>query len=291
MPQTPLLHRRRLSLLLLSAALPLPVRAVATNSEYAAPALLLAQNYSAKFDPSLYLLSEKLDGVRAYWDGSNLRFRSGRLIYAPPWFSAALPAQALDGELWMGRQTFERLSAAVRRQQPRDEEWRSISYHLYELPEGEGDFQQRVASLQALVTQAAQPWLQLVAQEPGVDSAALTARLTQIVQAGGEGLMLHRADALWQSGRSAVLLKLKPQFDAEAVVLAHEAGKGKYQGMLGALLVRTENGQRLRLGTGFSDAQRRDPPAIGSTISYRYRDLTASGLPKFASFLRMQQPE
>ncbi|MCX7217465.1 MAG: DNA ligase, partial [Burkholderiales bacterium] len=148
-----------------------------------------------------------------------------------------------------------------------------------------------IASLQTLVTQAAQPWLQLVVQEAVQDHAAVQTRLTQIVQAGGEGLMLHRADALWQSGRSAVLLKLKPQFDAEAVVLAHEAGKGKYQGMLGALLVQTENGQRLRLGTGFSDAQRRDPPAIGSTISYRYRGFSNSGLPKFASYLRLQQPE
>ncbi|MFZ6749392.1 DNA ligase [Undibacterium sp. Ren11W] len=286
-----LVRRRRFSLMLLMAALPLPVRAATTKSATSAPALLLAQNYSAQFDPSLYLLSEKLDGVRAYWDGSNLRFRSGRLIYAPAWFTAALPTQALDGELWMGRQTFERLSAAVRRQQPRDEEWRAISYQLYELPEGTGDFRQRLASLQVLVTQAAQPWLQMVVQEAVQDHAALQARLTQIVQAGGEGLMLHRADAPWQSGRSAVLLKLKPQFDAEAIVLAHEAGKGKYQGMLGALLVQTENGQRLRLGTGFSDAQRRDPPAIGSTISYRYRDFSASGLPKFASYLRLQQPE
>jgi DNA ligase-1 len=284
-----LVRRRRLCISLFSLAL--PTRAAVAKLASSPPALLLAQNYSAQFDPSLYLLSEKLDGVRAYWDGSHLRFRSGRLISAPSWLTAALPAQALDGELWMGRQTFERLSAAVRRQQPRDEEWRAISYQLYELPEGAGDFRQRLASLQALVTQAAQPWLQLVAQEAVQDHAVLTARLAHIVQAGGEGLMLHRADALWQSGRSAALLKLKPQFDAEAVVLAHEVGKGKYQGMLGALLVQTEYGQRLRLGSGFSDAQRRDPPAIGSTISYRYRGFSASGLPKFASYLRLQQPE
>lgn len=289
MPQTPSLRRRLLSLLLLMTVPPL--RASTAKTEPEAPALLLAQNYSPQFDPSLYLLSEKLDGVRAYWDGSQLRFRSGRLIYAPSWFTAALPAQALDGELWMGRQTFEQLSAAVRRQQPRDEEWRKISYQLYELPGAPGDFRQRLVSLQTLVRQVAQPWLQLVTQEAGRDNAALPAQLNQIVQAGGEGLMLHRADAPWQSGRSALLLKLKPQFDAIAIVLAHEAGKGKYQGMLGALLVQTENGQRLRLGTGYSDAQRRAPPAIGASISYRYRDVNANGLPKFASYLRLQQPE
>jgi len=104
-------------------------------------------------------------------------------------------------------------------------------------------------------------------------------------------LMLHRADALWQTGCSDMLLKLKPQQDAEALVVAHEAGHGKYQGMLGAIVVMTPQGQRFRLGTGFSDAQRRHPPAIGSTVTYRYRDLTATGLPKFASFLRIRESE
>lgn len=284
--------RRLLALLLLSGAL-LPGAPVLAAEQLtgSAPAILLAQNYSDKYDPADYLLSEKLDGVRALWDGKNLRFRSGRMIHAPAWFTAALPSHALDGELWMGRQNFERVSAAVRRQEPIDAEWKNISYQLYELPGGEGDFNARLSVLQASVRQADVSWLQVLPQVRVADRAALKLKLNQIVRAGGEGLMLHRADALWQTGRSDVLLKLKSQLDAEAIVIAHEAGKGKYQSMLGALTVVTPDGQRFRLGTGLSDAQRRNPPPIGTTVTYRYRDLTSTGLPKFASFLRVRESE
>ncbi|CAN5904545.1 DNA ligase [soil metagenome] len=287
--------RRLLALLLLSGALsPYTFSNAGTQvakSDLPVPPLLLAQTYSDKFDLSGYLVSEKLDGVRALWDGQHLRFRSGRIIVAPTWFTASLPAHALDGELWMGRHSFDRVSAAVRRQTPLDEEWQQITYQLYELPNGEGDFSARLVTLQTSVTHAALPWLQLVAQTRVADNATLQRTLEQVVRAGGEGLMLHRADALWQTGRSEVLLKLKPQQDAEARVIGHEAGQGKYQGMLGALLVATPNGQQFRLGTGLSDQQRRTPPAIGSTITYRYRDLTSTGLPKFASFLRIRESE
>ncbi|QDZ29927.1 DNA ligase [Noviherbaspirillum sp. UKPF54] len=283
-----------LALLLLGAALPSPVPARAAEQAAAGtplPPLLLAQTYTNGYDLAHYLVSEKLDGVRAYWDGKSLRFRSGRLIHAPAWFIAKLPAHALDGELWMGRHSFERLSAAVRRQEPLDAEWERITYQLYELPGGEGGFSERIARLQASVAQMGAPWLHVVAQTQVADDTALKLKLVQVLGEGGEGLMLHRADAQWQTGRSDVLLKLKPQQDAEAVVFGYEAGRGKYQGMLGALIVRTADGRRLRLGSGLSDAMRRAPPAIGSTVTYRYRDFTATGLPKFASFLRVRESE
>lgn len=283
--------RRLLALLLLSGVLQPYAPTHAADPGLSAPPLLLAQNYSDKFDPRHYLVSEKLDGVRAFWDGKILRFRSGRLIHAPAWFTAQLPAHALDGELWMGRHSFDRLSAAVRRQEPQDAEWRNITYQLYELPGDEGDFSARIARLQASVAQAAVPWLQVLPQVRVKDKAALKLKLDQVVREGGEGLMLHRADAVWQTGRLDVLLKLKPQQDAEALVVAHETGQGKYQGLLGALVVVTPDGQRFRLGTGLSDAQRRNPPAIGSSVTYRYRDLTATGLPRFPSFLRIRESE
>lgn len=284
------------ALLLLSGVLPasMPAHAASPAPDgvaLLAPPLPLAQSYSEAHDPAHYLVSEKLDGVRAYWDGKQLSFRSGKPIHAPAWFVARLPAHALDGELWMGRHRFERLSAAVRRQIPLDAEWEKISYQLYELPNGAGSFSERIATLQASVAQAGVPWLKVPAQTRVADNAALQLQLAQVVRDGGEGLMLHRADAAWQTGRSDVLLKLKPQHDAEAMVVAHEAGRGKYEGMLGALVVMTPDGRRFRLGTGFSDAARRAPPAIGSTVTYRYRDLSASGLPKFASYLRVRESE
>jgi DNA ligase-1 len=286
--------RRLLALMLLSGALQVSLPAYAfeqIGANTAPPPLPLAKHYSSSYNPAGYLVSEKLDGVRAYWDGKNLRFRSGRLIHAPAWFTAPFPAHPLDGELWMGRRTFERLSAAVRRQEPVDAEWKGIVYQLYELPNAEGDFTARIAALQAIAAQTAVPWLKVLPQVRVKDNAALQLKLMQVSRDGGEGLVLHRADATWQVGRSDVLLKLKPQHDAEAVVVAHEPGKGKYEGMLGALVVMTSDGRRLRLGSGFSDEQRRNPPAIGSTVTYRYRDLTSTGLPKFASFLRVRESE
>ncbi len=254
---------------------------------WAAPALalepLLAKSAPAGIDPRPYLVSEKLDGVRALWDGTTLRFRSGRVIAAPAWFLAALPKTALDGELWMGRRRFDELSAAVRRAEPVDAEWRRISYQVFELPAGGATFEQRVAQMKALASDIVVP----VEQQRFASNAELRARLKQVVDAGGEGLMLHRADAPVASGRSDLLLKLKPLADAEAVVIGHEPGKGRFQGQLGALEVQTPEGVRFKLGTGFTDAQRRDPPAIGATVTYRYRDVTPAGKPRFASFLRV----
>jgi DNA ligase-1 len=294
-PQFPPL-RRLLTLLIVSGALQplgiaLAAEPVALHLLSDAPTLLLAQNYSNKFDPAAYLVSEKLDGVRAVWDGSQLRFRSGRIIHAPAWFTAGFPKHALDGELWMGRQSFELVSAATRRQEPIDAEWKKITYQLYELPNGEGDFSARVEALKVSVKNAHVPWLHVLPQSRVADRAGLKLMLDKIVLASGEGLMLHRRDAQWQTGRSEILLKLKPQLDAEAEVIAHEPGQGKYKGMVGALMVLTPDGLRFRLGTGLSDDQRRNPPKIGAMVTYRYRDLTSTGLPKFASFLRVREIE
>jgi DNA ligase 1 len=271
------LSRRKI--LLVSLLSPLPALAKDTRA-------LLAQDYKPGIDPSLYLISEKLDGVRALWDGKSLKFRSGQTISAPAWFTAKLPATPLDGELWLARGKFDELSGIVRKQQAIDEEWKRVNYMVFELPAGDGAFAQRSEKLKALVKQTNWPQLQWIEQFRLADEKALQAKLKQITAQGGEGLMLHQADAQVTQGRSAVLLKLKPISDAEGIVMAHIPGKGKYAGMLGALQIKTEDGQSVKIGTGFSDEQRKNPPAIGSTITYTYRDKTPSGKPRFASFLR-----
>lgn len=258
---------------------------------HAQPLLMHAKWWQAGQNPSAFLASEKLDGVRAYWDGQSLRFRSGRLIAAPHWFTASLPKTPLDGELWLGRGRFDELSGIVRHSTPVDADWRAVRYMIFDLP-GAGDaFAERAQHINEVVVQARQPWLQAVAQQRVPDVAALQALLKQTVQDGGEGLVLHRANALWSTGRSGALLKLKPVPDEEARVVAHLPGKGRNLGHMGALLLEMPSGQRFALGTGFSDARRADPPPVGSTVTYRYRDRTPQGLPRFASFLRVRAPE
>jgi len=255
---------------------------------HAEPPILLAEVYRSGIDPAEYLVSEKLDGVRAYWDGQALRTRNGHPIHAPAWFVAPLPPQPLDGELWIGRGQFDALSGAVRRQMPDDSDWRQIRYLVFELPNAAGTFRERYEQLKREVERANVPWLKAVEQWENADRKALDLKLAEILKLGGEGLMLHRADATYTTGRSDVLLKMKLWRDAEAEVISHHPGKGKYAGMLGALKVRTADGAEFMLGTGFSDAERRNPPPIGTTVTYRYRELTKRGVPRFASFHRVR---
>ena len=250
--------------------------------------LLLAETEQGQSDVSLFLVSEKLDGVRAYWDGKALRTRNGNDINAPGWFTEGFPDRPLDGELWIGRGQFDALSGAVRRQSPDGAEWRQVRYLVFELPNAAGTFRERYEQLKREVERANVPWLKAVEQWENADRKALDLKLAEILKLGGEGLMLHRADATYTTGRSDVLLKMKLWRDAEAEVISHHPGKGKYAGMLGALKVRTADGAEFMLGTGFSDAERRNPPPIGTTVTYRYRELTKRGVPRFASFHRVR---
>ena len=255
----------------------------------AAPAMLLAEVYAADVDVSQYWVSEKFDGVRAQWDGRSLRFRGGGLVPAPAWFTANFPALPLDGELWIGRDRFDALSGTVRQIEPVDAEWRQVRYLIFELPGASGDFSARVRQMQAIISEAGVPWLQAVEQTRVAHRAALMKQLDAVVRAGGEGLMLHRADAPYLTGRSDALLKLKPWQDAEAIVVGHTPGKGKYLGMTGALEMEMPDGKRFRIGSGLTDALRRQPPTIGTHITYRYQHLTKNGLPRFPRYQRVRE--
>jgi DNA ligase-1 len=261
-------------------------RARAGDSD-AEPALLLARNYDTRIDPAAYLVSEKLDGVRATWDGAVLRHRSGRPVAAPQAFIARLPPSPLDGELWLGRGRFDALSAAVRRSPSDAVEWRSVRYMVFELPDGPGSFAARAAKLEGLCAAAGWEQLRAVAQVPVADRTALRRRLDAVCAQGGEGLVLHLASAPWTVGRSDVLLKLKPWLDDEARVVGWRPGAGRNAGRAGALELETPAGRRFFLGSGLPDALRDTPPPPGSTVTYRYHGFTETGLPRFASFLRL----
>lgn len=238
-------------------------------------------------DPSGFLVSEKYDGVRALWDGEQLRFRSGLPVHAPDSFTRRLPPFALDGELWLGRGRFELVSGIVRRHRPLEADWQAVRYMVFELPGAAGTFVQRSQRIEETAQALAWPALQAVKQQVVADRAELQRRLQSVLALGGEGLMLHRADAPYVGGRNAALLKLKPLHDAEAEVIGHVAGRGKHTGRLGALRVRGASGAEFLIGTGFSDAQRASPPPLGALVTYTHHGHTAAGVPRFASFLRM----
>ena len=256
------------------------------------PPLMLAKPLPAGAPLVDLWVSEKYDGVRGYWDGGQLVTRGGERIAAPVWFTAGWPAVALDGELWAGRGQFSAAVSTVRQQVPDDTAWHRMQFMVFDLPGHPGVFTERLKELSTVVAAIGQPWVQAVAQERATTHAALQQQLDTLVKAGAEGLMLHRGTSRYQAGRTDKLRKFKPFDDAEVRVMAHVAGRGKYAGMLGALVVEWpaldgRPARRFKLGSGLSDAQRRDPPPVGSLVTLRYRGVTDGGVPRFASFLRM----
>mgnify|MGYP003677383913 FL=1 len=236
-----------------------------------------------------YLVSEKYDGIRAIWTGSELLTRQGNPISAPEWFTAPLPGVWLDGELWTKRQNFEDLSSIVRTQIPEEERWREVQYMVFDMPDAQLPFEERYKNYSNLIEQINTEHIKAVKQQRFHSNHELSKHLQAMVENGAEGLMLHLATAPHQSGRSDALLKLKPYFDDEAKVIAHLPGKGKYTGMLGALRVRNQQGIEFSIGTGFTDAERTNPPPVGSIITYKHHGYTNNGVPRFASFLRIRE--
>jgi len=254
-------------------------------SDKTPPPVLLAKKWMTDTDPTGYWMSEKLDGVRAWWDGTRFVSRLGNVYHAPAWFTRELPSYPLDGELWVGRGEFQRCVSIVRR---RDAglEWGQVTYLVFDAPEMAGTFEQRQVGLnfwRASLRDSAH--VEIVAQDLCLGADHLQAELARVEDLGGEGLMLRAAGSRYEVGRSASLLKVKSFSDAEATVIGHTAGRGRNASRTGALLCEAADGTRFSVGTGLSDADRDCPPAIGSIITYRYQELTDDGVPRFPSYV------
>jgi len=261
------------------------------------PAIQLAKRYHQGVNVQAYWVSEKLDGVRAYWNGSQLISRRGTVFEAPNWFTAAFPNVPLDGELWIGRGQFDLVSGIVRTKMksstltvlPSQSPWHQVKFMIFDLPTSTVPFTQVVGQMQDIVQAANSPYLAMIPQQRIANNSALDNYLTGVIDKGGEGLMLHLAQAVYAPTRNSNVLKLKRHQDAEAVVIAHLAGKGKYKGMLGSIRVRDREGVEFNLGSGLSDAMRLSPPPIGTVVTFKYYGKTANNVPRFASFLRIRR--
>ena len=246
------------------------------------PPLLLAKRWDGMLDPKGWWLSEKLDGVRAYWDGQNFISRLGNTYFAPDWFVENLPDHPLDGELWGGRKQFQNTVSIVRKRD-RSDNWAKIIYVVFDVPNVGGPFEDRLKT--ARVYLKGQPYAKFHTQRrcKGVDH--LKEELNRIEQLGGEGLMLRRPKSEYEIGRSSTLLKVKSFHDAEALIIDHLEGAGRHKGRLGALLVELPDGTRFAVGTGLSDAERNNPPPIGGVITYRFQELSEGGVPRFPIYV------
>jgi DNA ligase-1 len=252
--------------------------------------VLLAEAWDGIVDVTDWWISEKLDGVRAYWDGTQFLSRLGNLYAAPAWFTAGLPNEPLDGELWLDRKQFQKTVSIVRRKD-QSEHWRQIRFVVFDAPALKEPFEARVEYLADLVRKNGPQFA--VKHEHALcrGIAHLKEELQRVKALGGEGLMLRQPASLYVAGRSSTLLKVKTFSDADAVVIGHQAGAGRHKGRLGALQVRLADGTEFSVGTGFSDAERNSPPAIGSTITFRYQELSDAGVPRFPSFVGVRKEE
>jgi DNA ligase-1 len=259
---------------------PGPTPSVAGN----APPVLLAHPWDNVVDLTGWWMSEKLDGVRAYWDGGKFVSRLGNQFFAPDWFVAKLPDTPLDGELWGGRKKFQR-TVSIARRQDKSDAWRELTYVVFDAPSAPGAFEQRLEHVRQYMEANTPPHARWHPHELCTGLDHLRGELARVEALGGEGLMMRQPGSKYEVGRSWTLRKVKTFHDAEARVIGHERGTGRHGGRLGSLQCEMPNGTVFNVGTGLSDAERNDPPPVGTIITYRYQELSNDGVPRFPSYV------
>lgn len=238
---------------------------------------LLAEVWGDHVDPAGYWISEKLDGVRACWNGSVFVTREGNALAAPDWFSAGLPDEPLDGELWIARGTFDRLNGIVHRAAG-GEAWRDVRFMVFDAPGFVGRFEDRLSHCRGVLGAAS---FAAVHEHLRCESLShFQAELDRVVAAGGEGLMLRESGSAYVRGRSSVLMKAKPFRTGEAEVIGYRPGKGRNEGVVGSLHCKLGSGKKFYVSNGLSDEDRRSPPQVGSRIAFLFQELTANGIPR-----------
>ena len=228
-------------------------------------------------------MSEKLDGVRGYWDGKQLFTRGGITLSPPKDFLAEFPPFAIDGELFSQRDQFAEISSIVRSQQ--DKGWHKLKLHVFDVPDAKGNLFERLAQLKIYLAQHPTAPIEIIEQIPIENSQHIQQFLQQVEQQKGEGIVIRNPNAPYERKRSAQILKLKTALDEECTVISHHAGKGQFENVMGSITCENHRGQ-FKIGSGFKLEDRTNPPPIGSQISYKYRGLTNKGKPRFATFWR-----
>ena len=248
---------------------------------------MLLESYKNQ-DVTGWVMSEKLDGVRGYWDGKQLITRGGATLSPPKDFLAEFPPFAIDGELFSQRDQFAEISSIVRSQQ--DKGWHKLKLHVFDVPDANGNLFERLDQLKAYLAQHPSAPIEIITQIPIENPQHIQQFLQQVEQTKGEGVIIRNPNAPYERKRSTQILKLKTALDEECTVIAHHAGKGQFENVMGSLTCENHRGQ-FKIGSGFKLEERINPPPVGSQITYKYRGLTNKGKPRFATFWRIVAQE
>ena len=246
------------------------------------PELLLLNKYTKDINVTNWYMSEKLDGVRAYWDGERLISRSGKVFATPSFFTKNFPSTKLDGELWSKRGDFSNIVSIVKKKKAHAG-WGALTYNIFEVPDSSGDLTQRLKNVKT------GKYIKLIKQIKIKNKKHLEKFLKDVEKKGGEGVVVRDGNLPYHVGRDNSSLKVKSYIDTECEVVGYNKGHGKYEGMLGSLSCRMKNMQVIKIGSGFDEHQRALPPAIGAIITFKYYGLTSKGNPRFPIFLRVRE--
>ena len=249
---------------------------------FASPKVMLLKVYKDQ-NITGWVMSEKLDGIRAYWDGKRLYTKNGKVIHAPKWLIAQYPPFAIDGELWTKRGDFEHIASIVQDKVP-GKEWKEIKHYIFDVPDAKGNLFARLNKLKPYTNSI----IKIIPQIPIKSKKQLQTFFNEVVQKGGEGVVIRNPNTTYERKRSNTILKLKPFLDDECTVVGYTQGKGKLEGFVGALRCKLKNGKIIKIGSGLTLQQRKSPPKIGDTITFKYYSLTKNHLPRFAVFLRVR---
>ena len=243
------------------------------------PELLLLNKYSKDINVTSWYMSEKLDGVRAYWDGKHLISRGGKVFQVPKFFTKDFPNFEVDGELWTKRGDFDYISSVVRKR-VYPENWGKLTYNIFEVPNADGNLTQRLSILKE------SRYLKIIKQIKVKNRQYLNKFLKELEKKGAEGVVVRDGSLPYYTGRNNNALKVKSYRDEECEVVGYNKGNGKNKSLMGSLLCRMKNSKTVKIGSGFSNKERVSPPEIGAIITFKYYGFTSKGNPRFPIYLR-----
>lgn len=254
-------------------------------------AAMLLKNYDGR-DLSGWVMSEKYDGVRAIWDGKKLKTRQNKDFCAPKSFLAKLPPFSIDGELWVGRGSFEKVASITARC---DEDWSELKYLIFDVPETKGDLLARLTVFKDFLAKNPNSQVKIIEQIGIKNTKDAFDYLDKIIANGGEGVVVRDPNVPYKSGRQNSIMKIKKFYDAECEVASIKPRKDD-NSLVGSVLCKDLSGKNsFKIGSGFGGLKicekaitsaLEDCLKTGDIITYKYQNLTKNKKPRFGVFLR-----